>query len=147
MSIRTVSRWLAWLVFVGTSAASPNQQNTATPEPVPQRIVGLRYPRLAHLAAIQGKVELEAVVSAEGSVTDVKVVSGHPLLVDFAKNSLRRWRFTGCSASNASCVARVTFVFVLEEGECGIDECPSDIQIDLPSTITVKSEYARAIVD
>jgi hypothetical protein len=90
---------------------------------------------------------LDAVLSTEGTVNDVKVVSGHPLLVDAARDSLRQWRFTGCTPSSGSCSARVAFVFVLEKGLCDIDQCPNKFQIDLPGTVTIKSEHARAIVD
>ena len=42
---------------------------------------------------------------------------------------------------------KVTFVFVLEDGRCNIDECRSEISIDLPGTMTVSSKHARAIVN
>src|SRR5690348_15699064 len=104
---------------------------TATLEIAPTRIVGVQYPRLAHLAVVQGRVELEALLSTEGAVKEIKVISGHPLLNDAAKNSLEKWRFAGCTSTGASCTAKVTFVFVLEKGICDIDQCPNDLQIDL----------------
>lgn len=119
---------------------------TATLEIAPTRIVGVQYPRLAHLAVVQGRVELEALLSTEGVVKEITVISGHPLLNDAAKNSLEKWRFAGCT-SGASCTAKVTFVFVLEKGICDIDQCPNDLQIDLPGTVTIRSKLARAIVN
>jgi hypothetical protein len=90
---------------------------------------------------------MEALVSTEGTVKEIKVISGHSLLNDAAKNSLEQWRFTGCSPTNAPCKAKVTFVFALDNGICDIDPCPSDLQIDLPGTVTIKSKRARAIVN
>jgi hypothetical protein len=59
-----------------------SERGSAAAEVAPQRIVGLQYPHLALLAAIQGTVELEAAVSIEGTVKGVKAISGHPLLID-----------------------------------------------------------------
>src|ERR1035441_1940413 len=117
---------------------------TAASEISPTRIVGVRYPRLALLAVVQGRVELEALLSTEGTVKEIKVVSGHPLLNDAAKNSLEQWRFAGCAPTGVPCTAKVTFVFVLEKGICDIDQCPNDLQIDLPGTVTIRSKPARA---
>jgi TonB family protein len=120
---------------------------TAASEIVPIRFVTVRYPRLALFAVVQGRVELEAILSSEGAVKDIKVISGHPLLKDAAKNSLEQWRFAGCRPSGVACTARVTFVFVLEKGMCDIDQCPNHLQIDLPGTVTITSKPARAIVN
>ena len=37
------------------------------------------YPPLAKMARIQGTVRLEAVISKDGTIQDLKVISGHPL--------------------------------------------------------------------
>ena len=42
----------------------------------------------------QGVVVLEAVISPSGSVTNVKVLRGVPLLNDAAVNAVRQWRYT-----------------------------------------------------
>jgi hypothetical protein len=127
-------------------ASGQTQTDAAAPDTAPLRILGLQYPRLAHLAAVQGKVELEAGIS-DGAVNEVKTISGHPLLVDAAKESLRKWRFKQCASSAHQCSGRVIFLFVLEGGMCDLSSCPNDIQIDLPATITVKSKPARAIIN
>ena len=51
------------------------------------------YPQLAKLARIQGTVRLEALIAADGTVTGLKVVSGHPLLVKAALEAVERWRY------------------------------------------------------
>ncbi len=51
------------------------------------------YPPLAKMARIQGTVRLEAVISKDGTIQDLKVVSGHPLLVKAALEAVQRWRY------------------------------------------------------
>ena len=51
------------------------------------------YPELARLARIEGEVELEAVIGADGTVEELKVRRGHPLLVKAAIDAVRKWRY------------------------------------------------------
>lgn len=51
------------------------------------------YPPLAKQARIQGTVRLEAVISKEGRIDQLRVVSGHPLLVQSALDAVRQWRY------------------------------------------------------
>ena len=52
------------------------------------------YPPLARQARIAGVVRLEAVISREGTVLNLHVVSGHPLLVPAALAAVQRWIFS-----------------------------------------------------
>jgi TonB family protein len=49
------------------------------------------YPALAKQARISGVVKLQAVIAADGTVKDLTVMSGHPLLVPAALESVRQW--------------------------------------------------------
>jgi protein TonB len=49
------------------------------------------YPPLAKQARIQGVVKLHALISKEGTIEDLKVISGHPLLVPSALEAVKRW--------------------------------------------------------
>jgi len=51
------------------------------------------YPPLAKMARIQGTVRLDAVISKDGTIQDLKVISGHPLLVKSALEAVQRWRY------------------------------------------------------
>ena len=51
------------------------------------------YPPLAKQARIQGTVRLEAEISKTGTIESLKVVSGHPLLVQSALDAVRQWRY------------------------------------------------------
>lgn len=51
------------------------------------------YPPLAKGARVQGQVQIEAVIDEQGSVVQMHVVSGHPLLVQSAVDALGQWKF------------------------------------------------------
>ncbi|MCU1309131.1 MAG: TonB family protein [Candidatus Angelobacter sp.] len=51
------------------------------------------YPQIAKQARITGEVKLALEVAADGSVTGVKVLSGHPMLVPAALNNVKLWKF------------------------------------------------------
>jgi periplasmic protein TonB len=49
------------------------------------------YPELAKRARIQGVVRLHALISRDGTIEGLKVVSGHPLLVPSALEAVKQW--------------------------------------------------------
>lgn len=51
------------------------------------------YPPLARSARIQGEVVLQAVISKQGIIKDLRVVSVHPMLAPAAIDAVRRWRY------------------------------------------------------
>jgi protein TonB len=51
------------------------------------------YPSLARSARIQGSVVLFAVISKAGAIDNLRVLSGHPLLVAAAIDAVRQWRY------------------------------------------------------
>ena len=51
------------------------------------------YPALAKVNYIQGRVRVQLVVSAAGSVAGAHVLSGNPLLAAAVLNSVRTWRY------------------------------------------------------
>ncbi|MGD0682710.1 MAG: energy transducer TonB [Terracidiphilus sp.] len=58
------------------------------------------YPEIAKRMRVSGLVRLTVTVDAEGSVTDVKPLSGNGLLSAAAEEAVRTWRFEpGPSAS------------------------------------------------
>lgn len=52
-----------------------------------------RYPPLAKVARIQGLVRLEAFISKTGTIEQLKVVSGHHLLIQAAVDAVQQWRY------------------------------------------------------
>lgn len=51
------------------------------------------YPQLAMIARIQGMVELQAIIGKDGTIQNLEVLSGHPLLVRAALDAVRTWRY------------------------------------------------------
>jgi TonB family protein len=51
------------------------------------------YPPLARQARIQGTVVLTAVINANGDIENLRVVSGHPMLVPGAIAAVKQWKF------------------------------------------------------
>src|SRR5579862_509075 len=51
------------------------------------------YPALARSARISGSVVLKAIISKEGTIEDLTLVSGHPMLVPAAIDAVRQWRY------------------------------------------------------
>ena len=51
------------------------------------------YPPLARQARIQGVVKFNAVIGRDGSIQNLTLVSGHPLLVPAATEAVRQWRY------------------------------------------------------
>jgi protein TonB len=51
------------------------------------------YPPLARQTRISGTVRLHAIISKAGSVQQLEVISGHPLLVQAALDAVRQWKY------------------------------------------------------
>jgi periplasmic protein TonB len=51
------------------------------------------YPPLAKAARVQGEVILSAIINANGQITNLQLVSGHPMLVPAAISAVRQWRY------------------------------------------------------
>jgi TonB family protein len=89
------------------SAADPLIGEPVPPESIPERPlespqvqlpilisrVAPAYPEVARMSRVQGPVELDATVDAEGRITDIAVIGGHPLLIGAAIDCVRKWRY------------------------------------------------------
>ena len=51
------------------------------------------YPTLAKSARVQGEVILTAVISTNGEIENLQLVSGHPMLVPAALAAVKQWRY------------------------------------------------------
>jgi protein TonB len=81
--------------------------NSAVPTIKPQRIrvssgvtqglvvhrVEPVYPQIAKTARVQGTVILAAVIGKDGTIQNLHVVSGHPLLTNAAMEAVKQWRY------------------------------------------------------
>ena len=51
------------------------------------------YPPLARAARIQGTVVLQAIISKNGTIQNLQVLNGHPMLVRAAIDAVQQWRY------------------------------------------------------
>jgi protein TonB len=57
------------------------------------RKVQPNYPPLARQARIQGTVVLQAEISKEGTIQNLQLISGHPMLAPAAIEAVKQWRY------------------------------------------------------
>jgi protein TonB len=51
------------------------------------------YPQMAKIAHVQGDVILQATISKNGTITNLRAVSGHPILIQAAMDAVKEWRY------------------------------------------------------
>jgi protein TonB len=51
------------------------------------------YPPLAKQARISGSVRFTAIIGRDGTIQNLNLVSGHPLLVSVAQEAVKQWRY------------------------------------------------------
>ncbi len=87
-------------------AAKPKPEPPKAPEPPKQIVVGGNvqqaklvsqpkplYPELAKKARVQGTVRFNAIIGKDGNIQDLRVASGHPLLVPAAFEAVKQWKY------------------------------------------------------
>jgi protein TonB len=52
-----------------------------------------QYPQMAKIAHIQGDVILQATISKTGVIENLHAISGHPLLMQAAMDTVRTWKY------------------------------------------------------
>ena len=84
---------------VTTSAASlptnaaERERLSAGSVPELRQAVDANYPLLGQHAKVQGSVVLQAVIGADGTIEDLRVLSGPAILTTAAQQAVRQWRF------------------------------------------------------
>jgi TonB family protein len=79
-------QFAAWLTdHVIISAAQMRPRLIRRVDPV--------YPAKAHELGLGGAVRLRVAVARNGSIEDVKALSGHPLLAEAATDAVKQWRY------------------------------------------------------
>lgn len=63
-----------------------------TPASLTKRVNPI-YPTMARNQKVEGQVKLQVSISATGAVTDVKTLSGSPLLAPAAEEAVRKWQY------------------------------------------------------
>jgi len=126
----------------------------ATAAEAPARLAALEplsaqrpeYPPLAKAGDIQGNVVLRVTVGKDGSVTDILVLSGHPLLVKAAMEALIHWRY---APRDKPAVTDVTLHFALPKSDTGASSTQPPMVVfspDPPYTQEAKDAKLQGIV-
>jgi len=92
------------------------------------------YPRLALQARIEGVVRLKVMINKEGDVSELEVVSGHPLLVQSAIDAVRQWKYTPTlfEGQPAEVVTTIDVTFALRSG----DDPPTRQQMEAAGAVS-----------
>jgi protein TonB len=74
------------------------------------------YPPLAKQTHVQGIVVLEAIISEEGAIESLRVVSGHPLLTQATLDAVKQWRYRPVllNGEPIEIITTVTVTFTLQ---------------------------------
>jgi TonB family protein len=62
------------------------------------------YPDLARKNNIQGSTRLQLAISADGSVKDIKVLGGNPVLVQASVEAVKKWKYEAASGESTALV-------------------------------------------
>ena len=98
---------LGGIAFTAGPLRAQNVSAEASSRKVRSKVVPA-YPDVARQSHLTGKVRLEATVSADGTVRNIKVIGGSPVLVSAATDALNKWRF---EASASETIETVSFEF------------------------------------
>ena len=74
------------------------------------------YPPLARQSRVQGTVILEAIISKQGYVDNLRVIKGHPMLTEAAMHAVKQWYYkpTVLNGAPVEVITRVTVNFFLK---------------------------------
>jgi protein TonB len=77
------------------------------------------YPSAARMMHLSGEVILHATIGKDGSVRELQVLSGNPILVQAAVSAVREWRYrpTLLNGEPVDVETTITVKFVLGSGE------------------------------
>ena len=73
------------------------------------------YPHMARQLRVEGTVELEALVSEDGKVVKVNIVSGNPMLTAPSADAVKAWKFKPFAEDGkpVKALAPITVIFKL----------------------------------
>ena len=76
------------------------------------------YPPLARQARIQGQVMLQAEISKDGTIQNLRLISGHPMLAPAAIEAVKQWRYKPyfLNGEPVEVETQITVIFSLSGG-------------------------------
>lgn len=76
------------------ASAQDNRKAVSNPNPV--------YPEVARRLRLTGTVKVQVVIAANGQIKDVKIVGGHPVLVNAVEETLKSWKYAPASSETTA---------------------------------------------
>ena len=110
----------------------------------PARILGMMYPQVARFARIEGVVEAKCKIREDGTVADVMILTGHPMLAPAVKDNLLKWTLRRVENNRGDTKDfAVKYTFQLK-GDCDAHRgCKEEFWYEPPDRVTVVSELPR----
>jgi TonB family protein len=96
------------------------------------------YPREARLAHTEGMVKLSLLIADDGSIADVRAISGDPLLLDSAIKAVRQWRFSITRVVGHAVETEVPLSFTFS-----IENPPKPAYLHLPNGSVIRADEVR----
>jgi len=115
-------------VIGGIISSTPVVPKVATPQRVRVsqgvsqglliRKIQPNYPPLARQARIQGQVLLQAQISKQGTIENLQLISGHPMLAPAAIEAVKQWRYKPyfLNGEPVEVETQITVIFSLSGG-------------------------------
>jgi protein TonB len=102
------------VLLAGSMLQGQNLKRVSKAEAVSAAITKVQpeYPVVARQLKLEGTVEVEASITETGTVSDVKQVSGNPVLAKAASDALKKWKFNPFQADGKPVKALATLSFV-----------------------------------
>ncbi len=95
-----LKRRMQILVLLGFSFSASNllaQENrklVSNPTPI--------YPEIAKRLRLSGVVKVQITIAPDGQVKDVRIIGGHPLLVNAVQDTLKNWKYAPASTETTA---------------------------------------------
>ena len=103
------------------------------------------YPPLARQTRIQGTVRLHVIIAKDGTIKQLEIMSGHPLLQQAALDAVRQWRYqpTLLNGDPVEVDTTIDVIFALNEGPRTSTESASPSTPQPPIDPQLKAEILR----
>jgi protein TonB len=102
-------------MLIGASASAQETKRLTKAEAISAATTKVQpeYPPVARQLKLEGTVEVEATIDETGAVSEVREVSGNPVLAKAASSAVKKWKFTPFQSGGkpVKAIAPMSFAF------------------------------------
>jgi TonB family protein len=102
------------------------------------------YPNIARIAHVQGPVMLHASIAKDGSVNDVRVLSGPPMLVPSSVAAIKQWRYKPFVREQQPVTAEVEIIVRFSLADNDPDSTNFSRWLSKCKTLVTANDYSTA---